>query len=118
VLFLAITGLRVGEAIALRWFDLEENELHVQRRVYEGKAGDVKTKSSRRILPLPQQLIDRMRTLPVGDYMFQSAAGTPMNPRNAAHRHLRPALRRLGIHLGGWHDFRLTFTTSRRRNIR
>jgi integrase len=55
VLFLVITSLRVGEAIAIRWTDLKENELHVQRRIYEGKTGDVKTKNSRRILPLPQQ---------------------------------------------------------------
>jgi integrase len=111
VLFLAITGLRVGEASGVRWSDIENSELHVRRRVYEGKVGEVKTKSSLRILPLPQELIDRMRTLESGEYIFQTRAGTPLNPKNAAHRHFRPVLRELGIHLGGWHDFRHTFTT-------
>jgi integrase len=111
VLFLAITGLRVGEAVGVRWSDMEGTALHVHRRIYEGKAGEVKTKKSRRTLPLPEELIDRMKALPSGDYIFRTRAGSPMNPKNAAHRHLRPALRKLGIHLGGWHDFRHTFTT-------
>jgi integrase len=111
VLFLAITGLRVGEACGVKWSDIEGQELHVCRRVYEGKVGEVKTKSSLRILPLPQELIDKMRTLEPGEFVFHTCAGTPLNPKNAAHRHLRPVLRKLGIHLGGWHDFRHTFTT-------
>jgi excisionase family DNA binding protein len=111
VLFLAITGLRAGEASAVKWSDIEGTELHVCRRVYEGKVGEVKTKSSLRILPLPQELINKMRTLEPGEYIFQTRSGTPLNPGNAAHRHLRPVLRKLGIHLGGWHDFRHTFTT-------
>jgi integrase len=52
-----------------------------------------------------------MRTLESGECIFQTRAGTPLNPKNAAHRHFRPVLRELGIHLGGWHDFRHTFTT-------
>lgn len=111
VLFLAITGLRVGEASGVRWSDIEGTDLHIRRRVYEGKVGEVKTKSSLRTLPLPQELIDKMRVLGPGEYIFRTNVGSPLNPKNAAHRHLRPVLRELGIHLGGWHDFRHTFTT-------
>jgi integrase len=103
--------LRVGEACGVKWSDIEGPELHVRRRVYEGKVGEVKTKSSLRILPLPQELIDKMRTLEPGEFVFHTCAGTPLNPKNAAHRHLRPVIRKLGIPLGGWHDFRHTFTT-------
>ena len=95
----------------MKWSDIEGQELHVRRRVYEGKVGEVKTKSSLRILPLPQELIDKMRTLEPGEFVFHTCEGTPLNPKNAAHRHLRRVLRKLGIHLGGWHDFRHTFTT-------
>jgi integrase len=111
VLFLAITGLRVGEASGVRWSDIEGTDLYIRRRVYEGKVGEVKTKSSLRTLSLPQELIDKMRVLGPGDYIFRTSAGSPLNPKNAAHRHLRPVLRELGIYLGGWHDFRHTFTT-------
>jgi integrase len=97
VLFLAITGLRVGEAVGVRWSDMEGTALHVQRRIYEGKAGEVKTKKSRRTLPLPEELIDRMKALPSGAYVFRTRAGSPMNPKNAAHRHLRPACENSGF---------------------
>jgi len=52
-----------------------------------------------------------MRALGSGEYIFRARNGSPLNPKNAAQRHLRPVLRRLGIRIGGWHDFRHTFTT-------
>jgi integrase len=111
VLFLACTGLRVSEAAAIRWSDVSDNLLHVRRRVYAGAVGELKTKSSRRTLPLSSELISRMSSLGPGDYIFRAYNGSPLNPGNAAHRHLRPALRHLGIKLGGWHDFRHTLAT-------
>lgn len=39
------------------------------------------------------------------------STGLSLNPENAVHRHLRPALRHLGIKLGGWHDFRHMLAT-------
>ncbi len=104
VLFLACTGLRVSEAAAIRWSDVSDNLLHVRRRVYAGAVGELKTKSSRRTLPLSSELISRMSSLGPGDYIFRAYNGSPLNPGNAAHRHLRSALRHLGIKLGGWHD--------------
>lgn len=54
VLFLAITGLRLGEAVGVRWSDIEGTALHVQRRIYEGKAGELKTKSHAERCPFPR----------------------------------------------------------------
>jgi len=39
----------------------------------------------------------------------------PLTPGNALKRYVRPATAELGIHLGGWHDFRHTLTTTMRR---
>jgi integrase len=111
VLFLAITGTRVSEACGVRWSDFEGNVLHLQRRVYEGQVGDLKTKKSHRDLALEPELIERMRALGAGEYVFRARNGAPLNPKNVAKRHLRPVLRKLGINIGGWHDFRHTFTT-------
>ena len=39
-----------------------------------------------------------------------------MNPGNALKRYVRPAVRSLGIKIGGWHDFRHTLGTILRKH--
>jgi integrase len=106
VLFLA-RSLRIGEAIAIKWSDLEGNVLHVQRRLYQGKADSLKTSSSERRLPLSESLVERVNALrsrfPNSEWMFCSETGTtPVNPGNALKRDIQPAVKALGISLGGW----------------
>lgn len=116
VLFLAVTGLRIGEAIAVKPSDFMENTLHVSRRIYDRKEDDVKTKNGVRDLPLDPALVSRMLHLGSAEWVFQSRKGTPVNPGNALKRYIRPAARELGIPVGGWHDLRHTLTTNLRRN--
>jgi integrase len=111
VLFLAVTGLRIGEAIGIKWRDFEGDVLHISRRIYEGKSDTTKTKGSDRSLPIPKVLLERMRLLGGDDWVFRSREGTPVNPGNVLKRYVRPIVRELGISLGGWHDFRHTLTT-------
>jgi integrase len=115
VLFLAITGLRIGEAIAIKWSDLDGDVLRVSRRIYEGKADSPKTKRSIRELPIPQALLSRMRALGSGEWVFRARNGSPVNPGNALKRYVRPAVNRASLSIGGWHDFRHTLTTSLRK---
>lgn len=115
VLFLAVTGLRVGEAVGIQWGDFEGEMLHVCRRIYEGKAGTPKTKSSDRYLPIPSPLLARMRALGGREWVFESRTGTPVNPTNALRRYIRPAARELKVQLGGWHDLRHSLVTHLRR---
>ncbi|HZQ68386.1 MAG TPA: site-specific integrase [Terriglobales bacterium] len=111
VLFLAITGLRIGEAIGIKWSDFDGEVLHISRTIYEGKLQSPKTKKSVRSLPIPASLLARMRNLGAGDFVFRSHTGTPVNPGNALKRYVRPVAEGLGIELGGWHDFRRTAAT-------
>lgn len=111
VLFLSTTGLRVGEAVGIKWSDFNGNELRVSRRIYEGKQGDPKSEDSARNLPISETLMTRMRTLGEGEWVFRSRNGTTINPGNALRRYLHPAARELGFHLSGWHDFRHTVAT-------
>jgi len=111
VLFLAVSGLRIGEAIAVKWSDFEGDTLHIRRRIFEGKVGTTKTESSQRSLPIPAALIERMKKLSDGEWIFRARNGAPINPKNAAQRYIRPVTRDLGIPLGGWHDFRHTLST-------
>ena len=115
VLFLAASGLRIGEAIAIKWSDFEGNVLRVSRRICEGNMDSVKTESSIRRLPVDPALVSRMRSLGEGEWIFCSREGTPVNPGNALKRYVRPAATELRVHLGGWHDFRHTLTTTMRR---
>ena len=111
VLFLAVTGLRIGEAIGIKWSDFDEDVLKICRRIYEGKADTTKTEGSNRSLPIPALLLKRLRSLGGTEWVFRSRENTPINPGNALKRYIRPVTKALGIPLGGWHDFRHTLTT-------
>ena len=79
--------------------------------MYEGREDSTKTLKSNRKLPVPAELVARMRHLGRSGLVFQTAKGTPVNPGNALKRYLRAVLRELDIPLGGWRDFRHTATT-------
>lgn len=117
VLFLASTGLRISEATGIQWNDLQNNSVTVRRRVYCGEIDTLKSTDSERTLPLDPELLKRMNALrkPVGELVFVSKAGTPVNPGNALKRYVRPAAKALGVSLGGWHDFRHTLSTNMRK---
>jgi integrase len=111
ILFLAVSGLRISEAIGIKWTDFEGDVLRISRRIYEGKAGSTKNDQSERSLPIPVSLLTRMRLLGNGEWVFRSRTGTPINPGNALKRYVRPVVKDLGIEIGGWHDFRHTLVT-------
>ena len=101
VLSLAASGMRIGEAIAIKWSDFEGNVLRVSRRICERNMDSVKTESSIRRLPVDPALVSRMRSLGEGEWIFCSREGTPVNPGNALKRYVRPAATELRVHLGG-----------------
>ena len=115
VLFLAVTGLRISEAIGIKWTDFTNDVVHVSRRIYDRKEGSTKTPRSDRSLPIPESLLARMRLLGKGEWVFRSRSATPVNPGNALKRYIRPVARELGIAIGGWHDFRHTLNTRLRK---
>jgi integrase len=112
VLVLALTGLRIGELLALRWkhVDRSVGVIRVGETVYEGQFGSPKTRSSRRDVPMSQPVREILLRLAEGeepdDLVFRSRAGTPINPKNLANRVLRPACRELKLPVVGWHSFR------------
>jgi integrase len=112
ILFLAVTGLRIGEAVGVKWQDFKDEVLTVQRRIYEGKADTLKTDKSKRPLPIPASLMERLKTLgSKSQWVFSSASGTPLNPGNVLRRYVQPLARKLGIPLSGFHDLRHTLAT-------
>lgn len=120
VLVAVLTGLRVGEILALRWknLDLIRGVIQVRETVSEGRFGSPKTKSSRRDVPMSQPVrkalkAQHARCILTGpdDLAFTTRKQTPLNPKNLLRRVLQPACKALELPLISWHSFRHTHAT-------
>lgn len=126
VIFLTVTGVRIGEACGLRWEHVHLGddpyiELHEKYSLqsYEDslKSGDG------RIVPLVDDwvfpIVDRLKALrpAAADErapVFASRNGTPIDQSNHAEDYLRPTAKLLKINLGhrkAWHAFRVCYST-------
>lgn len=117
VLFLGYTGLRWGEATALRVRDVNplQGRVSVARAVAEVRGelvwGIPKSHAARTV-PIPGFLRDGLTVLMAGkgpdDLLFTSPAGAVLRNRNFTQRVLLQASRRAGIEPVTPHDFRHT----------
>ena len=114
---LATTGLRVSEALALRWRDLrldgDRPVVRVRRAYVRGVYGPPKSRYGRRDVPLGFELVRQLRARRAGaewheddDLVFPSMSGTPMHPENVRRRVLEPACQEAGVPWAGFHAFR------------
>lgn len=118
VLVLAVTGMRMGEAMALRWLDFnaERLELSINHTLYREKLKQPKTESSRRplrLVPAIAGLLAAHRQQSAfaadDDFIFCRKDGRPLNP-SAMRNHLYRAMEAVGIQRTrqqyGFHIFR------------
>lgn len=112
---IALTGLRIGELLAVRWrcLDLEIGTLSVRESVYEGKFQSPKTRKSRRTMPLGPQIIVWLREHRVrakrtesDDLVFGNRKGQPLRESKLLRNVLQPAAERAGLGRVTWHQFR------------
>jgi len=86
VALLAGTGLRIGEALALKAADLspDRRTLNVRRSVWQGREQEPKTPSAVRAVDIPEQLAGVLRERVAGrpGYVFAARSGRPLSPRN------------------------------------
>lgn len=118
VLLCLYTGLRIGEVVALKWndIDLKKGMLSVNKTCYDTPEGlvfdDPKTVHSRRIIPLPRQIMPILREkrkTSKSDFVV-SEKDKPVSVRSFQ-RSFELLLKRHRIEHRGFHSLRHTFAT-------
>jgi len=114
VRFLAQTGLRVGEVVALRWedVDLGERRVSVRRRLYRGRLDSPKSAYGVRQIPistlLAQDLWRHRAGAPDRDPVFLGPEGRPLRSEFVLRSIVKPAAARAGVPWAGVHTLRHT----------
>lgn len=122
MMFLIYTGVRNGEAIALRCdaVDFVGKRIHICKnwaRPYNGSRylKSPKTSAGKRYLPLSPALEDLLQPLCINkeptEFVFKGPQGKPINDANFQRRVFAPALKKLGIRHRHLYAFRHTFGT-------
>jgi integrase len=122
LIFLAavMTGMRRGEAVALRWQDVDWNArvIRVRQNFTRGEFGTPKSRRSSRAVPLAYRLADELQkhyaTTPYAgelDLVFaHPATGNVLDPSKLRKR-FQSCARRAGVRPVRFHDLRHTFGT-------
>jgi integrase len=113
ITFLAFTGVRLGEAVALRWaeVDLERKTARIVRSVRLRHENVPKTKFGRRAIDLPTRLVTILKTLPHDhELVFHQDDGGFINARHL-HHVFRRISKRAGLPRVHPHMLRHTWAT-------
>lgn len=113
------TGLRPGEAIGLRWgdIDLETEKLSVSRSRTLGEDNAPKTAASERTITLLPKVVEvlaasRPATAGNGDFVFVTQHGTPLERERWVGKHWHRALENAGMAPKKFYATRHTFIST------
>jgi integrase len=95
--FLALTGFRPEEAIALEWSEIKNNRIIVSRAYSQGILKETKTYETR-IFPVNAQLDKLLKSLPrIQNLVFPSLEGGYINQHNFGERYWKPIVKKLVV---------------------
>jgi integrase len=127
-LLLARTGMRIGEALALQWGDIDFNSrfIQIRRSVVRGVVSTPKSGKARKVdmsLQLTEALKvheaqSKVKGMALGlgglpEYVFTSEAGSMIDKDNWRRRVFTKALQEAGLRTIRIHDLRHTYATLR-----
>lgn len=113
-----MTGVRPGEAIALRWkdLDLQHNLLNVRFTLDRGQLLPPKTDNARRRIPMPPELVSALQSHrnvsppnPAGLAFVMPESGAPIDLSNLRNRVFHPALERAQLRRIRLYDIRHSY---------
>ena len=111
-------GLRVSEILGLQWndFDFEHNTVLVQRGWVVGKVGDVKTRYSKKRIPLDASLVTSLLShrakFECCEWVFANPdTHRPWWAHHVQYQRIAPAAQKAGLGKIGWHTFRHTYSS-------
>ncbi|MFZ3329290.1 MAG: tyrosine-type recombinase/integrase [Candidatus Acidiferrales bacterium] len=108
----AFSGLRKSELRGLRWGDLRDGQLYVERSFWKSSLEEKpKSTASRAGVPVIDQLAKILEAhrngFAAADFIFAGPKlGRPLDLKNLANRIIIPALEKKKIEWHGWHAFR------------
>ena len=113
------TGLRQGELLGLKWTDIDwfNSQIHVNRTYNHFRFYEPKTKTSKRRVDVPPQMIKQFQEWKLAcptndlDLVFPNENGTPMSSLNMYTRKFIPALKKAGVKSIRFHDLRHTYAS-------
>lgn len=114
-----MTGVRLGELLALQWADIDwhSGTIRVCRSLYKGEFVTPKTSRSTRTIGMSSRLagilLEHRHSAPYSphDVVFCTPDGTPLDPANLRVRVFGQTLRRAGLRRIRIHDLRHTFAS-------
>jgi integrase len=118
-LCVALTGLRLGELLGLRWcdVDLDARVMTVAHSLWRGQLVEPKTEASKRRVRMSRMMTARLsehrdgsRWSSADDFIFAREDGSPQDPDHLRNQVLYPAMKAAGItrvaRAHGFHIFR------------
>lgn len=116
---LALTGIRAGELLALRWINIDflRKRIVITGSIWRGKLVSTKTEASDREIGMSDHLarilLEHRKATSFkdpGDFVFSKADGAPIDPDSLRRQGIYPALKAVGIpyvkRASGCHAFR------------
>jgi len=98
------TGMRTGEVHGLKWkyVDFERRQILVRESFTQGEQDGTKTDGSMREIAMSQRVFDALKaqqalTRHLGEYVFCSRTGLPIDLHNFLSRVWKPLLKHLGL---------------------